>query len=58
MVIELEDRMVYCPTCNGAGETMRIWQGVDNIDVDSLWDVCDNCDGVGYFGIQRVEVAT
>lgn len=54
--IVLEDRIVYCPTCDGDGEHERMWMGSDNTDVDWLWDVCDNCDGSGYWSIQRVEV--
>jgi len=39
-VVTLEDRIVYCPNCNES----------------NMWDECPICHGVGYWGIQKVEV--
>lgn len=57
MVIELEDRIVYCPSCHGAGAVWYSGMGpADNTDVWEDYDVCSNCDGDEYWGVQRVEV--
>ena len=57
MGIVLEERLIYCSNCGGSG--MEYWWTmgpVDNTDIDGGFDTCDSCDGIGYEGIERVEV--
>ena len=57
MGIVLEDRLIQCSNCEGSGESYWSTMGpADNTDIDGGYDTCDSCGGIGYEGIERVEV--